>query len=135
MLPDAFRGWVEDVAERMQVPPDFVAAPLMVAFSTVVGRQVGIRPKREDDWLVVPNLWGAIVGSPGLLKSPALKEALAPMNALIAGAMDAHADSMAEYESEKEISEARQERYVAEKKKLAKKGDMAALQSLMESNR
>jgi putative DNA primase/helicase len=80
-------------------------------------------------------LWGAIVGSPGLLKSPALKEALAPMNALIAGAMDAHADSMAEYESEKEISEARQEWYVAEKKKLAKKGDMAALQSFMESNR
>src|SRR5918995_3420880 len=105
MLPDAFRGWVEDVAERMQVPPDFVAAPLMVAFSAVVGRKVGIRPKRRDDWLVVANLWGAIVGSPGLLKSPALKEALAPMNCLIDKATKAYKESLEEYEAEQEISQ------------------------------
>jgi putative DNA primase/helicase len=90
MLPNAFQGWVRDVAERMQIPPDFVAAPLMVAFAAVVGRRVGIRPKRRDDWLVVPNLWGAIVGSPGLLKSPALKEALAPMDVLVARAAERH---------------------------------------------
>jgi hypothetical protein len=41
----------------MQVPPDFVAAPLMVTFSAVVGRKLGIRPKRYDDWLMVANLW------------------------------------------------------------------------------
>jgi hypothetical protein len=135
MLPDAFRGWVEDVASRMQVPPDFVAAPLMVAFSAVVGRKVGIRPKRYDDWLVVANLWGAIVGSPGLLKSPALKEALAPMNALIARAIEDHMEEVKGYEAEKEICEARREWFASEKKKLAKTGDMAALQAFIEGNR
>src|SRR5215217_48391 len=135
MLPDAFRDWVEDVAERMQVPPDFVAAPLMVAFSTVVGRKVGIRPKKYDDWLVVPNLWGSIVGSPGLLKSPALKEALAPMNALIAKAIENYKEKVKEYEAEKEIREARQDWFASEKKKLAKKGDMVALQDFIEANR
>ena len=30
-LPDAFGAFVEDVAERMQCPPDFVAVPMLVA--------------------------------------------------------------------------------------------------------
>ena len=58
LLPDAFRPWVEDIADRMQCPLDFVAVGAMVALSAVVGRQVAIRPKRRDDWTVVPNLWG-----------------------------------------------------------------------------
>src|SRR5215207_3188259 len=135
MLPDTFRPWVQDVAERMQVPPDFVAAPLMVAFSSVLGRRVGIRPKQHDDWLVVANLWGAIVGSPGLLKSPALKEALAPMNSLIAKAIEAHKERLEEYEAEQEIYQARKDVYASQKKKLAKKGGMAALQAFIEANR
>src|SRR5215207_6672154 len=130
MLPDAFRGWVEDVAERMQVPPDFVATPLMVAFSAVVGRKVGVRPKTYDDWLVVANLWGAIVGSPGLLKSPALKEALAPMNALIARAIEDCKEEVKEYEAEREIFEARQDWFTSEKRKLARAGDLVKLQDL-----
>jgi hypothetical protein len=135
MLPDAFQGWVKDVAERMQVPPDFVAAPLMVALASVVGRKVGIRPKRHDDWLVVVNLWGAIVGSPGLLKSPALKEALAPMNTLIAKAIEAHKEALEEYEAERELHTADQEWYASEKKKLAKKGNKADLRAFIEENR
>jgi len=133
MLPDTFRPWVQDVAERMQVPPDFVAAPLMVAFSSVLGRRVGIRPKQHDDWLVVANLWGAIVGSPGLLKSPALKEALAPMNSLIAKAIEAHKERLEEYEAEQEIYQARKDVYASQKKKLAKAGDMIALQAFIEA--
>jgi putative DNA primase/helicase len=87
-----------------------------VAFSAVVGRKVSIRPKKCDDWLVVANLWGAIVGSPGLLKSPALKEALAPMNALIAKAIENHMEEVKEYDAEKEICEARREWFASEKK-------------------
>lgn len=73
LLPDALRPWIADVAERMQCPPDYPAMGAMVALSSVVGRQVGIRPKRQDDWTVVPNLWGAVVGRPSLLKTPALQ--------------------------------------------------------------
>ena len=51
----------------------------MVALATVVGRRVGIRPKRKDDWLVVPNLWGGVVGRPGVLKTPAIQEPLRPL--------------------------------------------------------
>ena len=41
-----------------------------------------MRPKRNDSWSVVPNLWGGIVGRPSTLKSPSLKEVLKPMKAL-----------------------------------------------------
>src|SRR5690606_28968044 len=58
MLPDVLRHRVEDVAERMQCPPDYVAVAQMVVISSAVGRRRGIYPKQHDDWLVVPNLWG-----------------------------------------------------------------------------
>jgi len=75
MLPEAFVPHVRDVAERMQCPPDFSAVALMVAFAGVVGKKIGIRPKRFDDWLVVANLWGAVIGRPGIMKTPAIREA------------------------------------------------------------
>lgn len=86
MLPEALRPWIVDVAERMQCPIEYPAIGALVALSSVVGRQIGIRPRLRDDWTVVPNLWGAIVGRPGLMKSPALNEAIKPVNALEASA-------------------------------------------------
>ena len=86
MLPDALRPWIVDIAERMQCPMEYPAIGGIVALSSVVGRQIGIRPRLRDDWTVVPNLWGAIVGRPGLMKSPALSEAIKPVNALEAEA-------------------------------------------------
>src|SRR5688572_28011578 len=59
LLPVSFQDWIADIADRMQCPPDFPAVAAMVALAGIVGRKVGIRPKRRDDWLVVPNLWGA----------------------------------------------------------------------------
>src|SRR5262249_47541574 len=88
LLPEALAPWVADVAERVQCPPDFVAVGIFVAAAAVIGRKVAIRPKRQDDWAVVPNLWGVAVGPPGLMKSPALTEALRPLHRLVT---DAHA--------------------------------------------
>jgi Protein of unknown function (DUF3987) len=76
LLPEAFRPWIEDIAERMQCPPDFPAMAAMVALAAVVGRHVSIRPKQYDDWQVVPNLWGAVIARSGLLKTPAIQEPL-----------------------------------------------------------
>jgi len=135
MLPEAFQGWVGDVSERMQVPPDFVAVPLMVALSAVVGRKVTIRPKRHDDWTVVPNLWGAIVGRPGLLKSPALKGALAPLDKLIADAGRRYSERKREHERDVEVYQAQCVYYDDQKKKLARQGDMAAVERFIDENR
>jgi hypothetical protein len=91
IIPEPFRAWVQDAAERLQVPLEMVATPAMVAFSSLIGPRCGIYPKRKDtDWIVIPNLWGALVAPPGSLKSPVLKEVLKPIDKLEAAATERH---------------------------------------------
>lgn len=82
LLPEALRGWVADIAYRMQCPPDFTAVGAVVALSSLIGARAVVAPKARDDWRVVPNLWGLIVGRPGVMKSPALGEVLKPLHRL-----------------------------------------------------
>jgi putative DNA primase/helicase len=99
-LPDAFGPWVRDVAERMHCPPDFVAVPLLVAGASLVARHVGIRPQRRTDWIERGNLWALIVGRPGIMKSPAMMQALAPMDRLEARAAEAFNAQAAQHQAE-----------------------------------
>ncbi len=89
MLPEPFVPWVKDIAERMQCAPDVVAVAAMVAAGSVIGRQLTVRPKQQDDWTEVPNLWGLVVLPPGTMKSTAIKEGFKPINRLVATAMAA----------------------------------------------
>jgi putative DNA primase/helicase len=76
MLPAALRPWICDIAERAQAPLDFPATSVIGVLSSVLGRRAAIYPKQYDSWLVIPNLWGIIVGPPGYLKSPMMRETL-----------------------------------------------------------
>jgi len=109
VIPKPFKAWAEDVAHRMQCPLDFIAVAAMVMAGAVIGAGCGIRPKRKDDWLVVPNLWGGVVGRPGTMKSPALAEALKPLARLEAEAKEQYDRDMKDYEAEKEIYKAQKE--------------------------
>jgi putative DNA primase/helicase len=82
LLPYGLRAWVADIAMRMQCPVDFTAVGAVVALSSLIGARAVVKPKAHDDWAVVPNLWGVIVGRPGVLKSPALNEVLKPLHEL-----------------------------------------------------
>src|SRR5260370_1039306 len=82
LLPDAIRDYVLDVADRQQAPPDFAAVTALCGLAAVVGNRVRVRPKQNDDWEVVPNLWGAIIGRPSAMKSPAMQAALGPIYAI-----------------------------------------------------
>lgn len=88
LLPPEIRDWVGDIAERMQCPIEFLAVGAMVAAGAVVGNRIGVQPKQLDTgWLEVPNLWGAVVGRPGVMKSPALAQVLSPLKNLEATAL------------------------------------------------
>ena len=100
MLPGVMREWVADVAERMQVPLEMVAVPALGALSSIVGRRIGIHPNAQNDWLVIPNLWGMVVARPGRMKSPAMAEALSPLHAL-----EDEARKRAELERQSELEE------------------------------
>jgi putative DNA primase/helicase len=58
-----------DLAERLQVPPDYPAVALTVMLAGALGRRAWIRPQQFDNWVLVPNLWGAIIGRSGIMKS------------------------------------------------------------------
>lgn len=82
LIPAPLRGWVDDVAHRMQCPLDYCAVGALVALAGVVGAAIGIKPKRRDDWLVVPNLWGGVIGPPSKKKTPALTDMLKALGRL-----------------------------------------------------
>jgi hypothetical protein len=85
-LPDALAPWADDVANRLQCPPDYVAVTALTALGAVIGRRIGIRPQAKTDWVEIPNVWGGYIGRPGMLKSPAMGEALKPIHRLEAEA-------------------------------------------------
>lgn len=72
LLPPTLADFVLDEADRMPCSPDYIAAALIVCLGSVIGARCGIKPKRRDDWIVTPNLFGGIVGDPSSKKSPAL---------------------------------------------------------------
>ena len=98
LLPDDLRDFVLDVVDRLQCPPDFVAVSVMVAAASVIGRKVGVRPQDQTPWTEAANVWGCIVGRPGVMKSPAMKAALAPLRRLDDLAADRNAAAAAEHQ-------------------------------------
>jgi hypothetical protein len=117
LLPDVLQPWASDIVERVQCPPDFVGVTIMIGLATVIGRRVGIRPKRQDDWTEYANMWASIIGRPGVMKSPAISAALAPLVALAAKASKRYEEDIAGYEADAQIHAMRID---AQKKNVAK---------------
>jgi hypothetical protein len=97
-LPETLHPWIKDIAERMQCPPDFPAVGAMIALGSVLGRKIGIRPKRHDDWVEIANLWGGIIARPGLLKTPALQQALVHLRHLKVRAFEQYEKEIRDHE-------------------------------------
>jgi hypothetical protein len=96
-IPSPLKEWVADICERMQLPLEFVAAPAIVALSTIIGRKMAIQPLRQDDWSVIPNLWGMLVADPGSMKSAALTQAMKPLLTLEKKARASYEKTCQEY--------------------------------------
>lgn len=117
IIPAPFRAWIADVANRMQSPPDMAAACAIVMTGAVIGASCGIRPKRNDDWLVIPNLFGGAVGRPSIfMKSPTQSEIMKPINRLEAEAKEQFDTQERYHEAEIEMVKAKRD---AIKKKMA----------------
>jgi Protein of unknown function (DUF3987) len=82
LLPKSLGDFIFDVADRQQSPADFVAVAALCGLSSLIGNKVRVYPKINDDWRIVPNLWGALIGEPSTMKTPTLKAALSPIHNL-----------------------------------------------------
>ena len=120
LLPRPFRSWIDDIAERLQCPPDFPAVAAMVSVAGIVGRKIGICPQEKTDWLVVPNLWGAVIGRPGIMKTPALQEPLNILKRMEIDAKNQHDQEMQDYAGAQTIARATRKVKEAELKAVIK---------------
>ncbi len=132
-LPDGLRGYVKDISERMQCPPDFAAVAVMVMMSSTIGRKVGLRPMMRNDWTVIPNLWGAVVGNSGVMKPPTLSAALSPIKKLQATAFDVYSNAIASNDAQAEIAKMHESINKAEAKKILAKDRTANVKDLLQS--
>ncbi len=119
MLPEPLYNYAINTAERLGVPIEFVAAPLIVALGSVIGTKVAIMPKRYDNWDIVPNLWGAVIGKPSSKKSPSITEAMKPIDNLVSKARADYELNKQEHETQKLINDSKAKIAEKELKKLA----------------
>jgi hypothetical protein len=68
-LPDALAPWVEDIANRLRCPPDYVAVAALTSLGAVIGRRI-VSPQARTDWIEI-QIYGVSSGD-GMLKSPAM---------------------------------------------------------------
>ncbi len=101
MLPIPFQPWIRDIGNRRQCPLDFVAIPAILMIASLIGARCSIKPNAQDDWTVVPNLWGGILGDPGTLKTPICSEVLFPFGHLELKAKEEYTEKKSQYEAEK----------------------------------
>lgn len=132
-LPNGLRVFVKDISERLQCPPDFAAVAVFVMMATIIGRKVGIRPMRHDDWTVICNLWAAVVGNSGVMKSPTLSAGLSPIKQLQAWAFEAFNNLMAEYAAQDELAKLQKSAAKSEAKKKLTKDKSADVAALLKS--
>jgi Protein of unknown function (DUF3987) len=123
LLPSALRGFVEDVAGRMQVPAEIVATPLLIALGSVIGKKLAIQPRSVDaSWYEYPNLWGVSILQPGMLKSPALNEATKFIRELEDLAKRQHEATLMRWQADEALRKIVQKDREADVKKLFKEG-------------
>lgn len=119
LLPLQLAEFVKDEADRMCAAPDFVAAALIVAVGAVIGTKCAIKPKRRDDWIVTPNLYGGVVGDPSAKKSPTIGTVMRFLDRLEVREAELLEDKLKTYEAEKAAYEAHEAAIKASMKKAA----------------
>ena len=83
ILPPALAEYVADCAKRMRIPAEMIASPMLVALGSIIGKKFCVQPRSKDPtWIEYPNLWGASILPPAMLKSPSLNAAMKFINEL-----------------------------------------------------
>lgn len=107
MLPEPWRTWLEDISDRLQCPLEYPTVAALIGAAALIGNRVRVRPKNHDPWMPVPNLWGAIVGSPGVMKTPAVNEGLIFFKEIAEQERISHQQAIKDLEFEHEYADAK----------------------------
>jgi hypothetical protein len=81
-VPSKFDKWVRDISRCANTPLDYPVSAAWVAAGATIGRRVGLMVCPNDSFIVIPNLWGAVIGDPSQRKSTPLGAVFKPLQAL-----------------------------------------------------
>ena len=70
-----------------------------MTLSAAIGRRVLVRPKIENDFSIIPNLWGALIAPPSVKKSPLYKEAIKPLMKAEKQKFEEHKEAFTNYKN------------------------------------
>ena len=129
LIPEPLRDWLADIAHRMQVPLDFSASACVVMLSSIIGTRLSIRPKKNDTWQVIPNLWGALIQRPSQLKTPPVQEIFRVLDKLEAESFKQNEKDEKVYQNENRKFEMKQKIYEDNLRKAFKKGEQLEITS------
>ncbi|MBB5030544.1 DUF3987 domain-containing protein [Prosthecobacter vanneervenii] len=123
-LPGPFEPWITDIAERMQCPPEFPAVAAMAALSSVAGRRFCIQPKMQDEaYTEFPHLWAMLIGSPSMMKSPAMQAAMRPLKQMEEIVSKEHRCQELNRQTEEIAARIRRSALVCEARRAVRKGE------------
>lgn len=133
ILPSVLAQYIADCAKRMRIPAEMIATPLLVAFGSAVGKKFCVQPRSKDPtWIEYPNLWGASILPPAMLKSPSLNAGMKFINELESNSQRSHAKAMAEWISEERIRKLQIKILEGKAKKALNSGDKAEARKLLD---
>ena len=99
MLIDGVREFAIDTAYRMNdASLAFVAVSTLAVLSASIGRRVMVRSKIDDDFTIVPNLWGMIIAPPSVKKTPLYSAAVNPLMQFAKEKDEEYKSDMLQYE-------------------------------------
>ncbi len=82
LIPEPIRRWTVDNCNQAEGSLNYGAVSAIIVFSNLIGYRCQIKPKRNPDWKVTPNLWGMLIGNPSERKSPVADQFIKPLRML-----------------------------------------------------
>ncbi|RZK44523.1 MAG: DUF3987 domain-containing protein [Hymenobacter sp.] len=128
LFPAPLRRALADTANRLQCPPEYIATAMLASAGGLIGARCGIYPKQHDtSWTEVPNLWGAVVGEPSKMKTPAINAGMSFLYKLEQEAQKVYSKAAMAHEAEAEVLKARKDALKGQLKVAAKEDDQDRL--------
>lgn len=89
MLPRAMRSYL--INANPGAPLDYITVTAIIVAGSLIGSGCGMCPSGLDDnWVELPNLWGALIGEPGIKKTPSMDQVLSLVGRLQAEYTNQH---------------------------------------------
>jgi hypothetical protein len=102
-LPDTFKAFVVDRAERLGVKPELIAMPALAACAAALDDRVVVQVRRYDQqWVESARLWVAVIEEPGGKKTPAISAAVSPLRNIEAAWRSDYAPAFLQYQIDME---------------------------------